>query len=262
VPSNKSNKDSIQRVFTVALVLCVVCSVVVSVSAVLLKPAQVTNKQAFLKRNMLEAAGMYNPDQPIEEQFSQFAARIVDLQTGTFTDAVDPETYDQERAAKDPDMSREIPDGEDIAGIGRRAKYAKVFTLDGPDGIEMVVLPIKGYGLWGTLYGYLALEGDGNTIVGLSYYDHKETPGLGGEVDNPNWKSIWEGKKVYDENGKVAIEVIKGSVGRDTPEAEHKIDGLSGATLTSRGVENMFHYWLGENGYREFLTRLQQGELQ
>ena len=113
--------------------------------------------------------------------------------------------------------------------------------------------------MWSTLYGFLALEADANTVVGLVFYEHAETPGLGGEVDNPVWKAKWVGKEVYDE-GDVAISIIKGSVDPSSSNAVHQVDGLSGATLTSRGVHNLLHFWLGDNGYKPFLTNLKNGE--
>jgi Na+-transporting NADH:ubiquinone oxidoreductase subunit C len=125
-----------------------------------------------------------------------------------------------------------------------------------------VVLPIHGYGLWGTLYGFLSLEGDGNTVIGLGFYEHKETPGLGAEVDNPKWKAIWPGKKVYDDQGEVAVQVVKGGVDKASDEAIHQVDGLSGATLTSRGVENLLRFWLGDEGFGPFLAKLRAGEVQ
>ena len=121
--------------------------------------------------------------------------------------------------------------------------------------IDKLILPIRGYGLWGTLYGYMAIENDFNTVAGLVFYDHKETPGLGAEVDNPKWKALWAGKKIYDENG-VKLQVIKGIVAKDDAEIEYKVDGLSGATLTARGVSNMISYWFGESGYSKLLEQL------
>jgi Na+-transporting NADH:ubiquinone oxidoreductase subunit C len=132
--------------------------------------------------------------------------------------------------------------------------------VENEEGIETMILPIHGYGLWSTLYGFVALEGDLKTVVGLGFYQHAETPGLGGEVDNPNWKQQWTGKVVYDENGEVAVQVIKGSVDPGMANAEHKIDGLAGATLTSRGVEKLVQFWMGKNGFRPFLDNLKSGE--
>src|SRR5690606_36265681 len=149
---------------------------------------------------------------------------------------------------------------EDIAKISRRENFSVVYLVNDQDGLQKVILPIKGYGLWSTLYGFLALETDANTVVGLVFYEHAETPGLGGEVDNPNWRAKWVGKEVYDNSGNVAISVLKGSVDESSARAKYLVDGLSGATLTARGVHNMLHFWLGENGYKSFLNNLKKGE--
>ena len=116
-------------------------------------------------------------------------------------------------------------------------------------------MPIRGYGLWGTLYGYIAIDSDLNTIRGLEFYAHKETPGLGAEVDNPKWKALWDGKSIYKDD-QVEIEVIKGKVDPSNKMATYQVDGLSGATLTSRGVTNMLVYWFGESGYKETLKKI------
>ncbi len=157
-------------------------------------------------------------------------------------------------------MSVPVPDEADIAKVGTREKYAKIYIATNEQGKKIVVLPVRGYGLWGTLYGFLAVEGDMNTVVGLGFYDHKETPGLGGEVDNPRWKSIWEGKKLFDDNGDVAISVVKGAVDPQANNAEYKVDGLSGATLTTKGVHNLIQFWLGEEGYGPFIANMKKGK--
>jgi Na+-transporting NADH:ubiquinone oxidoreductase subunit C len=135
-----------------------------------------------------------------------------------------------------------------------------VYIVEGSAGLEKIILPVKGYGLWSTLYGFVALESDLNTVAGLGFYEHAETPGLGGEIDNPSWKAQWVGKKSYDSNNKQALTVIKGKVNMDRPESIHQIDGLSGATLTSRGVDNLVKFWMGENGFAPFLANLRAGE--
>ncbi len=256
-----ASKDSTTKTIVVALVLCVVCSIVVSTAAVMLRPAQKANKKADIKVNILRAAGMYDAGESIDEQFKRIEPKLVDLSTGMFSDEIDLATYDQLKAAKDPSLSEPIPAEDDIASLSRREKFAKVYLVKDDNGtLEKIVLPIRGYGLWSTLKGFIALKSDLNTVVGLGYYDHKETPGLGGEVDNPKWKSLWSGKKVYNSDGDVALSVIKGQVTESTPGAEHKIDGLSGATLTSNGVDYMVDYWLGDNGYAPFLDNLEKGE--
>lgn len=252
-----SNKDSVTKTVSVALILCIVCSVIVSTAAVLLKPAQVANKSKDFKRNILQAAGLYQSGKTVEEQFSQITTKLVDLDTGEYTDELDPAKYDQRKAGKDVSMSTALSDEEDTAKISRRENIAAVYLVESEQGVDKIILPIKGYGLWSTLYGFLALEGDFNTVVGLGFYEHGETPGLGGEVDNPKWKSLWVGKEVYDAKGDVAIRVIKGQAPQGS---EHQVDGLSGATLTSKGVSNLVNFWLGNNGYKPFLENLKKGE--
>lgn len=257
-----ANNDTIGKTITVTVLLCVICSVVVSAAAVLLKPQQVSNKELDRKSNILAAAGLSDPSKSVDELFGQITTRIVDLETGKFTDEVDPATYDAMKAAKDPALSEKLDRKEDIASIKRQARYMPVYLIQDGDQIEKVILPVHGYGLWSTLYGFLALEGDLNTVVGLGFYSHAETPGLGGEVDNPAWKALWPGKKVYDEGSMdPELRLVKGNVDPSSPNAVHQVDGLSGATLTSNGVTNLVQFWLGENGYAPFLANLKAGEV-
>lgn len=255
-----SNNEGLGRILSVALALCVVCSVVVSTAAVVLKPQQEVNKTRDLKRNILMAAGMFNPEETVEAQFERVTTRVIDLETGEYVSDIDPMAFDQRAAAKDPQRSTRLSAEEDIAGIMRRSDYALVYLVNNESGdLDKVILPIHGYGLWSTLYGFIALQPDADTIAGLGFYDHGETPGLGGEVDNPRWKSIWEGKQVYRE-GDVAISVVKGSVDSSTPGSEWKVDGLSGATLTSKGVSNLVQFWMGDSGFAPYLSNLRKGE--
>lgn len=255
-----SKKETVSRTIIVALLVCLVCSVVVSTAAVALKPVQITNQLLDKKRNILAIAGLLQDGGDVETQFEQVTARLVDLRTGEFSDAMDPLTYDQQLAARDPELSARLSNADDIASIRRREHYATVYMVEGENGIETMILPIHGYGLWSTLYGFIALEGDFNTVVGLGFYQHAETPGLGGEVDNPNWRQQWTGKVVYDEEGNVAVSVLKGNVDSSNPNAQHQVDGLAGATLTNRGVESLVRFWLGENGFGPFLENLEAGE--
>ena len=142
---------------------------------------------------------------------------------------------------------------QDIASISRRANYSVAYLLEKDGEVERIVLPVHGYGLWSTLYGFLALQGDGNTVAGITFYEQKETAGLGGEVDNPSWKNLWVGKEIY-QDGAVALKVIKGAVDKSAPDAKYQVDGLAGATLTSKGVENLIAYWMGDEGFGPLLS--------
>lgn len=263
-------KETVSRTLMVALVLSIAFSVVVSTAAVMLRPAQIQNQNLDIKTNILSAAGMLpegaTPEE-IEETFAQFDVRLLNLKTGeyvepSFVGVQDPMKYDMYKSTTDQEMSTRVLSGEDPAGIKRRPNVAKIYTLSEDGEVRRVVLPIHGYGLWSTLYGFISLEGDLNTIEGLGFYAHAETPGLGGEVDNPRWKRQWTGKKLYNEDTtEPQIKLVKGGVSANAPEKEHKVDALSGATLTSRGVEQLVNYWMGDNGYAPFLKKLRQGEV-
>ncbi|QEQ96391.1 Na(+)-translocating NADH-quinone reductase subunit C [Neptunomonas concharum] len=255
-----ANNDTIGKTITVTVLLCVVCSVIVSAAAVLLKPQQIANKELDRKTNILAAAGLMDSSKSVEELFAQITTKVIDLETGKFTDEVDAATYDARKASKEPALSKALDRNVDIASIKRQAKYQTVYLVEKDGQLEKVILPVHGYGLWSTLYGFLALEGDLNTVVGLGFYSHAETPGLGGEVDNPLWKALWPGKKVYAEGTmEPKLGLVKGKVDPASASAEHQIDGLSGATLTSNGVSHLVKFWMGENGYAPFLANLKAG---
>ena len=244
------SNDSVSKTLTVAFVLCLVCSVLVSAAAIALKPLQEKNKAIDLQRNILMAAGLYQAGVDIEEQFKQVNVKVVDLEKGTYTDSIDLTKYDSRKALKDPDLSAPLSADQDKAKIKRLEKYGLVYVIEKNGQLEKMILPVRGYGLWSTLYGFIALEKDLNTVAGLGFYQHGETPGLGGEVDNPKWKALWPGKKVY-QGDQVGLSVIKGRSSN-----EFEVDGLSGATLTSVGVHNLVQFWLGEQGYQKFLRNL------
>ena len=264
-----SNKESTSKTLTVAFMLCMVCSIIVASSVILLKPIQEKNKALNLKANILAAAGLLvdaATEEQIETAFLTIKPRIVDLDTGEYVDpglvgeknALD---YDQRRASKDPALSNAIPKNMDIASIKRRVKYSRVYLVEENNKTKTIILPVSGYGLWSTLHGFLALESDANTVVGIGFYEHAETPGLGGEVDNPRWKAIWPGKKVFNLEESIVpqLQLIKGSVDKSRPDAIYKVDGLSGATLTSRGVTQLVQYWTGKQGFQSYLNRLREG---
>jgi Na+-transporting NADH:ubiquinone oxidoreductase subunit C len=251
---NMPNDDPKKTVF-VAIALCLVCSVLVSTAAVALKPMQQANKAADIKKNILAVAGLLDEQTDINSAFEQFDVKLYDFENNAFSD-IDPSTYDQRKAAGDPELGVSLTSEQDIAGIGRRARYAPVYMLKDGDTIKQVVLPVHGYGLWSTLYGFISLDADFNTIKGLQFYEHAETPGLGGEVDNPKWRVQWKDKKVFDEQGNIQIKVIRGTVDYSLADAKYQVDGLSGATLTSQGVTNLVQYWLGDNAFGPYLKKM------
>lgn len=252
-------KDSVSKTFLVAGLLSVVCSALVSTSAVLLRPRQDINKDLDRKKNILQAAGLFDKDRPVEDLFAQFETRVVNLASGEFSDNFEAAGFDQRNFAKSTEHGLAIPREEDLAGLKRRSKFALVYIARDEQGsLQQLILPVHGKGLWSTLYGYLALDADLNSVNGFAFYEHGETPGLGGEVDNPRWKAQWIGKQAFAADGTPRIEVLKGPVPPDSSDAKHQIDGLSGATITSRGISKLLEYWLGEDGFKPLLDRLKQ----
>lgn len=252
-------RDSWWNTIKVALWLCVVCSLLVSSAAVLLRERQDANRERERRKNILKLVGLYREGEhtsaDIDRLFAQVQPRVVDLDSGEFTDAVDPVTFDPLQEAKT--SGRVLRQEEDPAILKRRERHAVVYLVEKDGRLEEIVLPIRGYGLWSTLHGFIALDADslkrgleGLEIRGLTYYQHAETPGLGGEVDNPLWKAKWAGKKVYGEDEAIAIQVKKSAHG------DYEVDALSGATITSRGVTNMLQFWFGPDGFKPFLEKL------
>ena len=232
----------------IPLIACIACAVVVSFTAVSVRFEQNLNKENEKKEKILAAAGISTTS--VKEEFEKIKTLYVDFQSNELVSVED--SYDHIKASMSLEGSSLVPKEDDIAILKRRENIAPLYVwYDSENKIQKVVLPIRGYGLWGTLYGYLSLDSDLNTIKGIEYYDHKETPGLGGEVDNPAWKSDWNGKKVYSDEGNVMLYVTKGPSTND-----YEIDGISGATLTSNGVTNMIKYWLGSEGFGPVLQKL------
>lgn len=252
------NEDPL-KVVAVAVALCLVCSLVVSAAAVGLRPLQERNESLALKREILKVAGLYDPEQEIEQAFANLDARLVDLKTGEYATDLDVGTYDMRKAAGDPELALALTADQDLARIRTRAKVMPVYLVRDADKLDGLILPVYGYGLWSTMYGLLALAPDGRTVRDISFYDQLETAGLGGEVANPKWQKTWVGKKVADDDGTPRFRVAKGSVDAGSPDAEYQVDGLSGATLTSNGVTNLVKFWMGDLGYGPYLARVRNG---
>ncbi|CAH6780574.1 Na(+)-translocating NADH-quinone reductase subunit C [Vibrio chagasii] len=252
-----SNNDSIKKTLFVVIALSLVCSIIVSTAAVVLKPKQQANAVLDQQTKILEVAGV-DLEGDIPALYAEnIEPRLVDFATGDFVDG-DAAAYDQRKAAKDPAQSIKLSAEDDIAKILRRANTGTVYLVK--DGAETtkVIIPVHGNGLWSMMYAFVAVETDGNTVSGITYYEQGETPGLGGEVENPTWRAQFVGKKLFDENHKPAIKVVKGGAPEGT---EHGVDGLSGATLTSVGVQHTFDFWLGDMGFGPFLAKVRDGGL-
>ncbi len=265
------SNESKFKTMAVALAVCGIASVLVASAAVLLRPIQEANQANDRKKNILIAAGLIDQStRPTKEEvntlYDQVEVRVVELDSGRFVDDVDPAQVESGKLEKDPANSVALTDEQDLGKIQRRAKYQMVYLIRDGEKLDRIVLPIRGKGLWSTILGYLAVSGDANTVKGITFYSHGETAGLGAEIDNPKWKAKWVGKQLFDAETLAAnegaswpvIEVIKGAVDPSAPEekAAHQVDGISGATLTGRGVMNLVRFWLGPDGFGPMMARL------
>lgn len=261
------NNDTVGKTIFVVVALCFVCSVIVSTVAVVLKPTQEENIKLDKQIFILEVAG-FDKDlsdgksnvytmtkEEITQAYAQYISpRVVDIKTGLYNEGIDPDSYDQAKAARDSKTS--IIPTHDVAKVRQIAKQELVYLVKDETGnFDTIILPIHGTGLWSTMYAFVALEPDLNTVKSVIYYKQGETPGLGGEVQNPDWQKLWTGKKVYNEAGDVALRVTKIPSEAKTP---YGVDALSGATLTSNGVSNSLAFWFGEEGFKPYLKVLSQ----
>lgn len=262
-----------KQTLIVATCLCLVCSVLVSTAAVVLKPAQQIQKTLDIQKNILKVAGLYDESRSVASQFKVVEPVLIELAGNRpriedpSEEGIDLKTYDPQKAAKREEDSVKVSPPGALPQISRREIYTIAYEIRKEDGsLDQVILPIYGKGLWSTLYGFIAVDADGQTVRGITFYQHGETPGLGGEVDNPAWKSLWAGKSLFEPDDlknasldnlpEPTIQVAKGEVTEETADSEYKVDGLSGATITSNGVTALVRYWLGPDGFGSYLYRL------
>ena len=254
--SNKT--DSLKNIIIVTFGVCIFCAIFVSSVSIVLRPAQLANSALEQKRNIMAVLGAQMSDKAsIEAAFAKLSVKVVDLEQGRFVDNVDPVMVNSKQQTKTEGQFVALNSATDIAGIKKLEKTSQDICvyIKTANKIDKIVLPIRGYGLWSTLYGYIALEQDFNTIAGISFYQHAETPGLGGEVDNPKWKAQWIGKKIYDVKD---ANVVRFALAKSGDKNDYQVDSLSGASLTSRGVQNLVQFWFSSNGFGKLLTNLKQ----
>ena len=251
------NKDSALNIAFVGIGLCLLCSAIISLIAIQLRSVQNENVVKDMHKKIVSSAGLQLEYGSVENAMMNIKTIVVDLDQGKIVD-INPDSYELSKELREEGKYKFLSAEDDIASIKKREKYSKVFIEYKDDKINTLILPVRGYGLWGILYGYLAIKSDFNTVAGLEFYEHKETPGLGAEIDNPKWKALWKGKKIYQENGEVSLKVIKGNVLASSDNINYEVDGLSGATLTCNGVTNLIAYWMGSDGFLNFINNLRE----
>ncbi|WP_404402136.1 Na(+)-translocating NADH-quinone reductase subunit C [Idiomarina seosinensis] len=250
--------ESLGKTVGVVLALCLVCSIVVSGAAVGLKPMQEKNAALAMQRNILGAAEILEPGMDVPSAYDKrIKPLVVSLQDYQVMRDKNPAEFDNRKAANDPETSTKLDKSTDIAGLGTMENMTEVYlVMDENGNRDGAVLHVRGQGLWGTMYGLISLEDDLKTVRGINFYEHSETPGLGGEITNPGWIASWKGKELFGDDGNVKFDVVKGGANN-----EHQVDALSGATLTSNGVDALIDFWMSDKAYGPLLAKLRKGEL-
>lgn len=258
--------DTVKKILLVSFSLSIFCSVLVCGSAISLKEMQQVNKALDIKRNLLISSGVIDTSVTDKDKILKAYERVtelaVEINSGELNKEVDTTNLDARKLAKMPGQNIILDSNDDLAKIKTISKVSKVYLVkNDANEVEKIVLPVHGKGLWSTMYGFLALSPDTKTIKGLGFYEHGETPGLGGEIDNPSWKKVWVNKVALDSNYQPQIVVVKGQVDHSNSVNSNKIDGLSGATITSNGVQALINFWVSDNGFGPFLAKYRNGEV-
>lgn len=257
------SNDSTRKAILVVLLTAMVCSSLVSAAVVILRPIQLNNQLLERGRNIMSLTGLLQADQfPDDEEmldlFKSLDTRMVNIDEGRFEKDLDPNTFDQRRAVNDPDLGASVPQEHDLASIGRRSRYATVYMVWDEEGLDRIILPVRGAGMWSMLYGYMAVEPDFNTVAGMAFYEQNETPGLGDQITHQHWLDQWQGKRLYDEQGLPRFHVSEGAVIAGSVSAPYQVDGMSGATVTGNAVTGMVRYWIGPHGYQGLFDYLKE----
>jgi Na+-transporting NADH:ubiquinone oxidoreductase subunit C len=259
--------DGLKKTVWFAAAVSLVCAILVSSTVILLKKIEAKNRLQERMSQILTAGKIKIGNQDVGKLFKERVTPItIELTTGRVVsgsqemDLPDLQKTSIKKLSQHPRWSLPVPKKQILAGIKRVPKYMIIYTVKKGEDDAFVILPIHGKGLWSTMYGYLALSAaDIRMVSSISFYEHGETPGLGGEIDNPSWQQTWQGKQALDFEGKVTLRVNKG---RAAPGSRFQIDGLSGATTTSLGVNDMIKFWLGsdgwQTGYGPYLKKLKE----
>jgi len=251
-------RDTPLRALVTLVLTATVCSFFVSASVVLLRPIQLNNELLKRSGNVLVLTGLLPPggqvdDEQLLDLFKGLDARVIDIDEAAPATDIDPWTFDARAAASDPELGVAIPAGKDPASLGRRSRFETLYLVWKDGGLDRVVLPVRGAGMWSMIYGYIAVEADFNTIAGMVIYEQNETPGLGDMIAKPYWQSKWVGKKLYDDEGDMLFRVAEGPVQAGAAGAEYEVDALTGATITANAVTAMMRYWFGPGAYGPLL---------
>ncbi|HIC1790680.1 TPA: NADH:ubiquinone reductase (Na(+)-transporting) subunit C [Escherichia coli] len=236
----------------ILMAFCILIFVTVAAWFLLSKDNFAVPENAATENAVLQVAGLIGNEprdpQALKSLYSKWViVRQVNLDSGQFV--APEENIAAQKGCDEPTIA------QDPALIRQRCPLGVVYLIRNNDNeIQQVILPFYGKGAKSMMYGLVALATDGRTVKDLLYYQQNETPLLGARVADPEWRRQWAGKKIRDNNGQPALKVVQDNPGQHD---DYTVDGISGATLTSVGVEKSINYWMGEQGYGNFLQQLQ-----
>lgn len=244
-----------------ATAVCIVCSVGVAGAAMGLRDMQQANELNAFRQKVLEAV-----DLPEADESGRRPRLDRDEVTALFTERtrlilVDLEGKEAMEGASDEDKLARVDEARRaVRNTGRPPEVSPVYLRVGEsEKVEGYAIELQGKGLWGPISGFLALEPNAETVMNVSFDPQKETPGLGAEIAQPPFMRQWRGKSLRSSEGLTPIRVVKGSAALACPgRVEHCVDGVSGATITGRGVDDMVVDAVTEN-YAAYLKQLQAG---
>lgn len=272
--------------YTFALIICVFASVLLALASTALKPAQQTSQRLDIVKNLLSVTGITNeelakmsPGEIMSMYKEHFEVRLVDKNK----EPVERSFIEEELKKlnyKEKELSElkafELIDtyNAKINLLAKKAgtsveKYDRgikpVYVYRKGEDIDAYIVPIAGPGLWGMMYGYIALKPDLNTVAGIRFYKHQETPGLGGEAEKPWFTSRFEGKHILNDEGEfVSVKIAKGGEGSaenaHPNELDHYVDGISGATITTKGINEFLKNDLQK--YEPYFKTIRSSETQ
>ncbi len=246
--------ESRTKTLVMAFLVSAICALLVSGATVLLRPIQAANRAAE-EQARIEALvrGVPGMSALLEQSGGSLSTVVIDLDEGRAARDMTPDAL--EMVLADTQNWTALETNADLAGLGQRPDYAQIFLLRKGDAISLVLLPLTGQGYGGRIDAILALESDMNTIAGIAITNHSETPGLGGRIEDPSWQSSFPGTELRDDSGELRFSAARGEA--STP---YQMDGITGATRTTRGISNMVRFWLGPDGYGPLIRAIQRGE--
>lgn len=257
------SRDNPRKALLVVALTAIICSTLVAAAVVILRPIQLNNQLLERSRNIMQLTGLLAEDEAPDSKemlalFKSVDARIVEISEGRFNDSIDVRTFNQRRAANDPELGVAIPPELDLARLGRRSRFAPVYMVWDDEQLDRIILPVHGTGAWSMLFGYIAIEADLRTIAGMIFYEQNETPGIGDQITHAHWLEQWRGRRLFNDQGETVFRVSVDRVRPGSEAARYEVDALSGATITTNAVTNLIRYWFGPHGFAPFFDYLRE----